>query len=442
MTFPSPFDAPDAAEAPSSARFSPNLITAQVDGGRLVDNLVHFLRLLRRLGFQLPIDKPGEIIAALKVSGIIDPWAFYWALQSLCVTRRPERVLFDQAFFAFWKDPDVLAQMLHLMLPSAPGQPQKQRPMPRRLQEALTGPPPQRKAAEAPPEIIMDASETWSNQAVSQSKDFEDMSTAELASAKAALARLRLPRDWQRTRRHRPDARGQRLDLRSMLRRAGQQGGEVAAPAFSKPRRIRPPLVILCDVSGSMDTYARMLLHFAHAVSRQRDRVETFVFATQLSRITPWILDRDVDQALAKVSRGVGDWSGGTRLGEALGAFLRDHARHVLQGNATVLLVTDGLDREAGHGVGEALDRLRRRCRQVLWINPLLRYDAYAPQAAGARQLAQHVDASYACHSLDSLQDLTLALAGQPLRPRGGAAKSAEDSPAPALDPARWETPA
>jgi uncharacterized protein with von Willebrand factor type A (vWA) domain len=178
-----------------------------------------------------------------------------------------------------------------------------------------------------------------------------------------------------------------------------------------RARRERPaPLVILCDVSGSMERYARVLLHWGHALMRARPRVAVFTFGTRLTDVTRMLRHRDPDDAVEAAARAVEDWSGGTRIGPSLDAFNRHWARRVLTGNAAVLLVTDGLDRADDGSLGAAAAQLARFARRIVWLNPLLRYDGFEPRAAGVRALLPHVDRHVPVHSLARLEDVGRAL--------------------------------
>jgi uncharacterized protein with von Willebrand factor type A (vWA) domain len=237
------------------------------------------------------------------------------------------------------------------------------------------------------------------------------MSADEIAQAKALIRAMQLPIREVATRRFHPDPRGWRVDLRRTLRRSLHGGG--AMIDLAKKRRIRrhPPLVILCDISGSMERYSRMLLHFMHAVTNDRDRVHCFVFGTRITNVTRQLRQRDVDVALGKVGDVVEDWSGGTRIGRCLHQFNRTWSRRVLAQGAVVLLITDGLDRDAGEGLEREMERLHKSCRRLIWLNPLLRWEGYAPLAAGSRAIIRHVDDFRPVHNLESLAQLTSALA-------------------------------
>jgi len=394
---------------------------AENGGGRLVENLMHFGRVLRRAG--LPVG-PGQVLDAVRAIEAVG-WSrrsdFYWTLHAVFVKRRDQRELFDQAFHVFWRNPDILGKMMALALPTMKTQDDgsDQQEMLRRLGEALNPDEeqePDQIEDDEVEQVEIDAHLTFSASEVLQTKDFEQMSREETEAARRAIARLRLPIMDVPTRRFRPDAAGARADMRAMLRAAQRQGGD-SIPLKRKARQVRPPpLVILCDISGSMSQYSRMLVHFLHALTNDRDRVHTFLFGTRLTNVTRQLRQRDVDIALEKVGQAVQDWSGGTRLGTALNAFNRDWSRRVLTQGAVVLLITDGLDRDAGDGLEAAVERLQKSCRRLIWLNPLLRFDGYVPKSMGARALLPHVDELRGCHNLESLADLAEAL-GRPAPP-------------------------
>jgi uncharacterized protein with von Willebrand factor type A (vWA) domain len=243
-----------------------------------------------------------------------------------------------------------------------------------------------------------------------QTMDFEAMSADEIGQAKAEIKKLVLPLDMRRTRRRRPDPNGPHLDLRATIRRSMRNGGEIFDIAATRKVERPPPLVVLCDISGSMSRYAQILLHFLHAVANDRDHVTTFLFGTRLSNITRQLRHRDPEIAFQMVSHAVPDWSGGTRIGEAVEKFNREWSRRVLGQGAVVLLVTDGLDREGAKGLAESMDRLHRSCSRLVWLNPLLRWDGFQPKSQGIRAMLPYVDEFRPVHNLASLRDLVATL--------------------------------
>jgi uncharacterized protein len=391
---------------------APNLVASRVDGGRIGENIVQFVRLLRAAGLPVGPEKTVRATEAVLATGLDNPKTLYWALHAVLVNKRSEREIFNQAFVMFWRDPGYLEQMLSLMLPQMrPDQPQEQTDsaLSRRMSESLFKNR-QDKAPQEPDKLELEAHETWSSSEILRSKDFEQMGAGELKAARRAIAKLRLPLDEIRTRRFEPSVHGQRLDLRRILRETGTKGSDHILPRYKRPRWRRPPVVVLCDISGSMDAYARVLLHFLYALTNDRDRVHTFLFGTRLSNITRALKSKDPDVAISKAAKDVVDWSGGTRIGACLDEFNRRWARRVLGQNALVLLFTDGLDRDGAEGLEIAARRLSASCRRLVWLNPLMRYDAYAPLAAGAKALSAHAHEMRSCHNLQTLEDLAASL--------------------------------
>lgn len=381
---------------------------------RLLPNLMHFARALRAAG--LPVG-PGHLLRALEAVeavGLSSRQDFYWALHSVFVTRRDQRDLFDQTFHIFWRNPQILERMLDLLLPSvraelAPDSAE----LSRRVADALRGgrQPDLPQDQPGTEEVKVDATLTVSDEERLQSLDFEKMSAGEVEAAKRTIAAMRLPRMEAPTRRFQPSQSGSRIDLRATLRRSLRAGGDVIDLVPKRARTRMPPLVVLCDISGSMGQYSRMLLHFLHALTSDRDRVHSFVFGTRLTNITRSLRTRDVDAALAKVGAQVQDWSGGTRIGACLGDFNRFWSRRVLGQGAVVLLITDGLDRNGAEGLEREMERLHKSCRRLIWLNPLLRWEGFQPRTSGARAILPHVDAFRPVHNLRSLEQLADALA-------------------------------
>ncbi len=329
--------------------------------GALVANVVHFARVLRGAGLPIGPGRAIEAVRALEAVGVASRDDFYWTLHAVFVNRRDQREVFDQAFRMFWRDPKFLERMLNFLLPQArgPGEEpdaKEREKLSRRLAEALQAgrnherqqPPDPREQEE---ERQVDAVMTWSDRETLQKKDFEQMSATELAQAKLALQRLSLPFNELRTRRFRPSRRGTRIDFRATLRRWARTGGNSADFARREPRTRVPPLVVLCDISGSMERYTRMFLHFLHALANDRSRVHVFLFGTRLTNVTRALRQKDPDKALERVGESVEDWAGGTRIGHTLAEFNLRWGRRVLGQNATVLLISDGLDRDAALGL-------------------------------------------------------------------------------------------
>ncbi|HEV8645370.1 MAG TPA: VWA domain-containing protein [Burkholderiales bacterium] len=373
----------------------------------LAENVVHFARALRKAGVPVGPDRVIDGLRALDFAGVENRDDFYWALASVFLSRREQFELFDQAFNLFWRDRHLLDRALHdAPLVSSAKVPTK---VSNRIAEALgliveTTLPVERAAQE---ETGAGASQTEKL----RKQDFDTMTIEELAQAKTLIAGLRLPIPDIWIRRLQPHAHGQFVDLRGTLRASLRGNADVIPLHRRSNQRRHPPLVILCDISGSMSRYSRMFLHFMHAITNDRDRVHTFVFGTRLTNITRHLRHRDVDLALGAVSRAVADWSGGTRIGATLKEFNLRWSRRVLGQNAEVLLISDGLDRDAGVDLPQAMERLHKSCRKLIWLNPLLRFDGFEPKATGVRLMLPHVDAFVPAHSVECLADLARILA-------------------------------
>jgi hypothetical protein len=387
----------------------------------LAANVMQFARLLRRAG--LPVG-PAETLAAQQALTRVElgnKTEARTALRATMVHRHEQQDVFDQAFALFWRDPTAAQQAAAMAMLDAQKEKKTERPSAgsRRVAEAMAPP----RQPQTPPEdqTVQDAVLTVSDQERLQRMDFEAMSAADIEAAKREIRRLALPLDLRRTRRLRPDAMGPVTDLRRTIRASLRQGGEILTIARNRRRTRPPPLVVLCDISGSMARYAQILLHFLHAVTNERDRVQIFLFGTRLTNISRQLRHRDAEVAFQMVAHVVPDWSGGTRIGEALAGFNRFWAKRVLGQGAVVLLITDGLDRprdqDGAAGLAENMDRLHRSCRRLVWLNPLLRWSGFEPKSQGIRAMLPHVDEFRPVHNLASLRGL-VELLSRPMPPR------------------------
>lgn len=385
------------------------------------ENILLFARALREAG--LPLG-PGSVIdgiAAVEAAGIGDRADFYTTLHAVFVTKHEQSIIFAQAFDIFWKRRGFVEKLLALMSPVADPKrekAQKAEAGATRVADALLKKQnPERKEA---PSLDLDARFTASDEEVLRAKDFAQMSADEIARATAAIARLVLPIDRVPTRRFSRDPRGAFIDPRGTFRRSLRAGG-ASIELASRAKRLRhPPIVAICDISGSMSDYTRVFLHFLHALTEKRRRVHTLLFGTRLTNVSRALQAKDIDEALARCSIGVKDWSGGTRIAASLHAFNRDWSRRVLGQGAIVLLFTDGLERGGGADTGEIgleMERIRKSCRRLIWLNPLLRFDQFEAKAVGIRAMLPFVDEFRPIHNLVSLTDLCQALT----RPGGSA---------------------
>jgi uncharacterized protein len=371
---------------------------------RLLDNLLIFGRVLRRGGIAVHPGRLLDVIRALDHVNLAERDEVYHACRSLLVHRHDQLAIFDRAFDAFWR--------LHTAETSPRALPRESTQPASMAHEAVdvAG---VRAAADAGEDDDAEeagaALKIWSDRGGLAQKDFATLTADEIAAAADALARLAWSPGERRTRRW-IRGRGPRLDLRRAIADSRRTGGDVVKLA-RRTRRIRPrPLVLLCDISGSMERYTRMLLHFAHAVSSRHRRVEAFLFATHLTRITRELQTARANAALAAVARSVPDWSGGTRIGAAVKEFHQRWARRVLSGGAVVLLISDGWDCGDPGELRDQIARLQRSSHRLVWLNPLVGTVGYAPLTRGLQAALPFVDDFLPARTLTNLADLAVHL--------------------------------
>ena len=363
----------------------------------LVENLLVFGRLLRAAGLDVHMGRMLDVLKALQFIDLGARDEVYHTCRTLLVHRREDLPIFDRTFDLFWSRRDA--------------QTPRVRVDDRRDSDAAAG-------AGSAVEMLGDASSgeseggvlrTWSAAATLASKDFADFTADEIAVARAALERLTWNPGERRTRRWIRGA-GPRIDIRRALASSIRTGGVVVRLPRRTRRVRRRPIVLLCDVSGSMERYSRMLLHFSHALGRRHGRVEVFVFSTALTRITNELRTRGLDAAVAGAADAVPDWSGGTRIGEALKTLHQRWMRRVLHGGPVVLLISDGWDRGDPEMLRQQVARLQRSCHRLIWLNPLIGTTDYAPLTRGLQAALPYVDDFLPARTLTNLVDLSVHL--------------------------------
>jgi len=382
----------------------------------LADNVVHFARVLRHAGLAVGPDRVLAALEAIEAVGLARRDDVHAALSAVMIDRHEQQALFDDAFAAFWRDPKLLERMMAELLPKISGRGDRaNKPRSHRIANALAPTPvgdAARPARQPDDQIEFETSFAFSDRERLQRADFESMTAAEFELAKKLAEEVPLPFAPVRRRRHEASARG-RIDLRATMLAMARQP-ETLVPRFSRARSELPTIVVLLDVSGSMDRYARLMLHYVHGLTRRYLKVHTLTFGTRLTNITRALRHRDPDLALELASAQVQDWKGGTRIASCLDDFNRHWARRLLGANAALLLVTDGLDRDEHGELTRAAEQLRLFARQIVWLNPLLRFDRFEPRAGGVRALLPHVDRFLPVHNLASLADLGAALRSAP----------------------------
>lgn len=382
--------------------------------GALPANLGKFVHVLRTAGVHIGIGQTAAALEALCVLPVNQRNDVRAALHGSLISRRADRAIFDLAFDAIFRNPQTRERAMAELLPQTLVPPQAPRAAQQRLAEALRGLA-KAEAREQDPEAELTAEGTASAQERLMAKDFAQMNLREQEEAQKALARL----DWRlperRSRRFVRSERGVRIDPQATLR-AMARHGDLLHVLRRSPNTVTPPLVVLCDISGSMAEYSRMVLHFLHGLSRARgrngERIETFLFGTRLTRVTLALAHRDVDEALAKTAALAPDWEGGTRIGTAFAAFNRHWARRVLTQGAHILLITDGLERDDPALLAREAGRLQRSARGITWANPLLRFQGFEARAQGIKALKPYVDVMRPVHNLNSVEALARALSG------------------------------
>jgi uncharacterized protein with von Willebrand factor type A (vWA) domain len=384
--------------------------------GHLAENVMHFARVLRSAGISVGTDRVQLALQALKIAGFDSRSDFHAVLSTCLLDRIEHKELFDQAFELFWRDPDLEGRMRAMLLPKVRAQaaltPEQREN--RRLGDALfPNPRPESQQPQPDEQIELDAAFTVSEQEVLRKADFDTMSADEWRAARRALAMMRWVFEPLPTRRSETAPRAGRVDWRATLQTMARHGGELGTMRWRRPRPLPAPMVVLADISGSMSRYSRMLLHFAHALGHAEARVESFVFGTRLTRTTRLLKSRDPDVAVSQVVKAVEDWSGGTRITTSLHEFNQRWARRCLSSRTTVLLISDGLEHGDTKALSHEMERLRKSCRRLIWLNPLLRFERFQPRAAGIRAMLPHVDRFLPVHNLESLEQL-VQLLGNP----------------------------
>jgi uncharacterized protein len=373
---------------------------------RLLDNLLVFGRILRRAGIDVHPGRLLDLVEALGHVNLAERDEVYHTCRALLVHRQEHIAVFDRAFAAFWRkhQEGKARSEAHSDKSAAPSA---------AIEEnvALTDLAAPSGADDADDDLPTSepAVKTWSDRRGLADKDFSAFTPQEMKEAAAALSRLVWTPGERRTRRW-VRGRGPRIDLRRAIAESLRTGGDVVKLG-RRARRVHPrPLVLICDVSGSMERYSRLLLHFAHAVTARHYRVEAFLFSTKLTRITKQLRTPRLEHALAAVSRSVRDWSGGTRIGEAVREFHQRWSRRVLNGGPVVLLISDGWDRGDPAELAAQIARLQRSCHRLVWLNPLIGTADYAPLTRGLQAALPFVDDFLPARTLANLADLALHL--------------------------------
>lgn len=375
--------------------------------GSLAENIMLFARLLRATGMPVGTGSVLNAIRAVSLIGIESQQDLHTVLLCQFVSRREQMPVFDQTFALFWRNPKLMEKLMGAMLPTLQSD-QDQQPLIRRLGEALSSGNTQ-SSGQDEEQVELQANLSASESEILQSRDFEQMSESELQVAKKMLKHLKLPVKPIQTRRHKASVSRAHIDMRRTMQNS-LRNSELIPLQFKRQITRPPAIIVLCDISGSMAQYSRMFLHFMHAMTNNGDRVHSFLFGTRLTNISRYLRNKDVDLALEETANAVEDWSGGTRIGFCLKQFNQHWSRRMLGQGAVVILLTDGLDRGEGPELGKQMERLSKSCRQLVWLNPLLRYKKFEPRAEGVRIMLPYVDVFRSAHNINSLAELPALL--------------------------------
>ena len=375
--------------------------------GSLAENIMLFARLLRATGMPVGTGSVLNAIRAVSLIGIESQQDLHTVLLCQFVSRREQMPVFDQTFALFWRNPKLMEKLMGAMLPTLQSD-QDQQPLIRRLGEALSSGNTQ-SSGQDEEQVELQANLSASESEILQSRDFEQMSESELQVAKKMLKHLKLPVKPIQTRRQQASVSRAHIDMRRTMQNS-LRNSELIPLQFKRQITRPPAIIVLCDISGSMAQYSRMFLHFMHAMTNNGDRVHSFLFGTRLTNISRYLRNKDVDLALEETAKAVEDWSGGTRIGFCLKQFNQHWSRRMLGQGAVVILLTDGLDRGEGRELGKQMERLSKSCRQLVWLNPLLRYKKFEPRAEGVRIMLPYVDVFRSAHNINSLAELPALL--------------------------------
>lgn len=378
--------------------------------GKLADNIAAFGRALRRAG--VPVDSSRIALAqtAAMLVGVDRKDDLSAALECVLIAQEQDRTVFAQMFEAFFRNPELAHQLLAQMLPQTQESAKATVPRRARVQEALRA---VAQAKNRPPakdeEIELDAAMSASQAMRLHHADFQSLNASEFRLVEQLARTIPMAMPRIRGRRMQTGPRGHRMDWTRAMRDAARQGGELMRMPHLQRRQQPLPLLILIDVSGSMERYARLMLAFLHQATRQVPR-SVFSFGTTLTDLNGPFQMADTDDMLFAVGEKIADFAGGTRLGLSLEQLRTHHQRQLVGRRTVVLLITDGLDTGSIDALGQELSWLERHCRKLLWLNPLLRFDGYAPIASGAQVLNRHADGMLAIHNMARLQDLAQAI--------------------------------
>ena len=383
--------------------------------GKLPENVLLFTHLLRASGIKIGSDGVTDAISAIKTLGLKSKRAFYFSLLTCLTKKKEDEIIFRQAFDLFWQNPKFQEKTRNMLLPRTrvSEQDEQKEELAQRIIENLPKTEKIKKLDELEDNIIFDTSGSASDIQLKKSKDFGTMSKNELRQATDVIRDLSVHLPQKPFRRFEPKKMGPHLSVRHGLKDSVKNFG-IVLPKFMKRKEKDRPIVFLIDISGSMENYSKMLLHFVHNLMQRHRNCLVFLFGTKLTNITHLLKNKDIDDALQKISKVTDDWAGGTRIRDSIYEFNKTWVRRTPVSGSLVLFISDGLDKNHQSDLLIQMERLKKNCKYLLWLNPLLRYKKFLPKSVSIKRILKNVDALLPIHSLESIENLTLYLSRKP----------------------------
>ena len=373
---------------------------------KLLENILRFIRLLRNSGIKIGNQSSIDALNSIKILKIGNRNEFYWALHSNLIYRNEDTEIFDQCFHLFWQNPKILQQMFNLLLPQIGTQkaPTTNKKQLKRISDNIQK---QNKDVniEKKEEIIFDSQMSWSNKSALNTKDFEMMSLEEIHQAEKEIKKFLIKSKTQISRRWKKNDQSTKISTKYTIKKSVKNNGIIHLAFKERIKKFRP-IVILIDISGSMESYSRMMLFLSHILIQQYKDIEVFTFGTKLTRITNFLKNKDIDLSLDKVGKFVNDWAAGTKITSSIKDFNFNWSRRLLTQNQTLLLITDGLERDDSQNLDFEINRLSLFANNIIWLNPLLRYKKFEPKVNSIKTILRHVDKHVPIHNLNSIKNL------------------------------------
>ena len=373
---------------------------------KLLENILRFIRLLRNSGIKIGNQSSIDALNSIKILKIGNRNEFYWALYSNLIYRNEDTEIFNQCFHLFWQNPKILQQMFNLLLPQIGTQkaPTTNKKQLKRISDNIQKQN-QDINIEKKDEIIFDSQMSWSNKSTLNTKDFEMMSLEEIRQAEKEIKKFFIKSKTQISRRWKKNDQSTKISTKYTIKKSVKNNGIIHLAFKERIKKFRP-FVILIDISGSMESYSRMMLFLSHILIQQYKDIEVFTFGTKLTRITNFLKNKDIDFSLDKVGKFVNDWAAGTKITSSIKDFNFNWSRRLLTQNQTLLLITDGLERDDSGNLDFEINRLSLFANNIIWLNPLLRYKQFEPKVNSIKTILRHVDKHVPIHNLNSIRNL------------------------------------